>query len=84
MTKAALQSYIATRPTFIAVNGPETLEETRANGDKIYRRNIIKKKGTTPPDDLYAGYVNVYYVVRDEGGAGESAYLLELSPVEFS
>jgi hypothetical protein len=80
MTKAELQSYIASRQTFIAANGPETLEETRANGDKIYRRNIIKLKGTSAPDNLCAGYVNVYYVVRNEGEASEAAYLLVLEP----
>ena len=84
MTKAELITYITTRPTFIAVNGSEVFQDERENGDKIYRRNALKLKGTTAPDNVFAGYVNIYYIVRDEGGPGEEAYIMDMEPEDLT
>jgi len=84
MTKAELITYIATRPTFVAVNGDEVFQSERENGDKIYRRNVLKLKGTTSPDDVFAGYVNIYYIVRDEGVPGEEAYIMDMEPEDLT
>ena len=83
MTKNELQQYIVDHPTFVCVNGPEKLEETRDNGDKVYFRNILKRRGTTPPDSMFAAYINIYYIVRNEGLPDEEAFLMEFEPEDF-
>lgn len=74
MTKTELIASITNLGRFKGVVENPVLESTNEAGDNIYRSNIrALKEGSS----IVIQYVNVYFVVIDEGGAGEEAYILD-------
>lgn len=74
MTKAELIAEVQALPRFKGVVTAPVLERTNVAGDNIYRCNIrVLKGGSTK----IIRYINVYFVVIDEGEPAEEAYIMD-------
>ena len=74
MTKAELLQVVTALPRFKGVVTNPVLESTNEAGDNIYKCNIrALKQGSAS----VVQYVDVYFIVIDEGGPGEDAYILD-------
>lgn len=74
MTKAELIQSITQLARFKGVVVAPVLESTNGAGDNIYRSNVRALKESS---SIVVQYIDVYFIVIDEGGGDEDAYILD-------